>query len=157
MDAPFEEGLWVGVWWVLLGLDQQVRHAQLQVNLRREQGEVEIVQKNAKKKKKTNPRRKEKNPLKAEIRSKRVWEHQVVFLRALLLFLAPKLLFSLTLAPLSSSSLHRILLNFHYFLQLPTVLGMVFLCLCVSQVHFIHFCCSFPSFCVIPSETPSSL
>lgn len=51
MDAPFEEGLWVGVWWVLLGLDQQVRHAQLQVNLRREQGEVEIVQKNAKKKK----------------------------------------------------------------------------------------------------------
>lgn len=26
MDAPFEEGLWVGVLWVLLGLDQQVRH-----------------------------------------------------------------------------------------------------------------------------------
>lgn len=25
MDAPFEKGLWVGVLWVLLGLDQQVR------------------------------------------------------------------------------------------------------------------------------------
>lgn len=25
MDAPFDMGLWVGVLWVLLGLDQQVR------------------------------------------------------------------------------------------------------------------------------------
>lgn len=41
-----------------------------------------------------NPRRKEKNPCKAEIRSKQVWELWVVFLRALLLFLAPKLFFS---------------------------------------------------------------
>lgn len=26
MDAPLEEGLWVGVLWVLLGLDRQVKH-----------------------------------------------------------------------------------------------------------------------------------
>lgn len=77
MDAPFEEGLWVKVLWVLLGLDRQVRRVLSCEWIWRGRGKEggdfsEMCPK--------NPRRKEKNPCKAEKRTKQVWEDWVVFL-----------------------------------------------------------------------------
>lgn len=83
-----------------------------------------------------NPRRKENNPCKAEIRSKQIW----LFFSELYSFSwLPSSFSQVTLTPLNSSSLHRIFHNFPCFLQLPTMLDTALLYLCFSQAHFIHF------------------